>query len=365
MQHMRRNLRLPIRTNATGPRSGVTTEEDSPMLRSLLILLSLATLNPQLIAQLAPLAPEARAFDFWVGEWDVQNRFFRGGQWVAGGQASCRVESAAQGAAIVEHWKGFTGNKERLGFSLRCWDGDLQRWVLILSWPSGPDDGGFGRLEGSFRHGRGEFFAGQGAQKSRYSFSDIHPQRFRWDSASTKDKGKTWATDWIMEFSRRKEDAPALTQGPSESRALSSSAEARSLDPWLGSWTGQATLRTEFDEVIETTASLNCELILEGLALTESLELEGKQGFERYSVFAFDSAKGAWTRYLVDRRDPCVERLAGEGTSKSLSWTADLRKDLSARESWTLEGDELRIRRWNKEDDDDERLVLDLRLKRR
>ena len=55
-------------------------------------------------------------------------------------------------------------------------------------------------LEGVFRHGRGEFFssivgADGNVTTSRFTFSDISANRYRWDAASSTDAGLTWEID--------------------------------------------------------------------------------------------------------------------------------------------------------------------------
>jgi hypothetical protein len=46
-----------------------------------------------------PLPPEARQFDFWVGDWEVTNPAGK-----AAGRS--RIESIATGAGILENWTG-------------------------------------------------------------------------------------------------------------------------------------------------------------------------------------------------------------------------------------------------------------------
>jgi len=47
--------------------------------------------------------PEARQFDFWVGEWSVNNRFFQdNGSWVDGGSARVKIFPILDGKAILD-----------------------------------------------------------------------------------------------------------------------------------------------------------------------------------------------------------------------------------------------------------------------
>ena len=60
---------------------------------------------------------------------------------------------------------------------------------------------------GAFEDGRGEFFShelfeGKGVLV-RYLWTGITPTACRWEQAFSPDGGRTWETNWIMEFSRR------------------------------------------------------------------------------------------------------------------------------------------------------------------
>lgn len=149
--------------------------------------------------------PKDREFDFWVGEWDVNLRVQQGDkQWLDQIKSVAKIYSVNGGRAILELW-----NDQRVqgikGFSLRYYDFNRGKWVLWLNWP-GRNRSGLSSLQGEFRHGRGEFFGGKGDTLTRYSFSDISPYHLRWDDAFTRDGGKTWTHNWIMEFTRTQQE---------------------------------------------------------------------------------------------------------------------------------------------------------------
>jgi hypothetical protein len=157
----------------------------------------------------AALPEESRQFDFWLGEWDVNLRIRQEDlSWQDAVQARAKIYSILGGKAVLELWDGGVIK----GFSLRYVDPAMGKWVLWLNWP-GQNRAGSSSLEGSFRHGRGEFFATQtnadGTETlSRYTFSDVTPTSLRWDDAFSSDGGRTWTNRWIMEFTR--------TAGPPE-----------------------------------------------------------------------------------------------------------------------------------------------------
>jgi hypothetical protein len=61
---------------------------------------------------------------------------------------------------------------------------------------------------GGFADGRGEFYDQELFEGKRifvrYVWSDITPTSCRWEQAFSADGGKTWETNWIMDFTRRR-----------------------------------------------------------------------------------------------------------------------------------------------------------------
>ncbi len=154
----------------------------------------------------------ARAFDFWLGEWSVNLRVKQEDQtWADERTATAKIYSVLGGRAILELWdENAPGNAIR-GFSLRYYDEAAAEWKLYLNWP-GRNRSGISGLSGTFRHGRGEFFSEYAIDDtttmlSRYTFSDITDNSLRWDDAFSKDGGRTWTNNWIMEFTRTADSA--------------------------------------------------------------------------------------------------------------------------------------------------------------
>lgn len=173
---------------------------------TLLTLLLILCFSPLLRAQFPNQLklPKDREFDFWIGEWDVNLRIQQPDkQWKNQIKSKAKIYAVNDGRAILELWNDQRPNGIK-GFSLRYYDFKKEKWVLWLNWPS-KNRSGLSSLEGEFRHGRGEFFAGKGDTLTRYSFSDISPYYLRWDDAFTRDGGKTWTHNWIMEFTRTAE----------------------------------------------------------------------------------------------------------------------------------------------------------------
>ena len=59
---------------------------------------------------------------------------------------------------------------------------------------------------GSFKDGRGEFYSQETHDGmhvySRFIWSKITANSCQWEQAFSEDGGKTWETNWIMEFER-------------------------------------------------------------------------------------------------------------------------------------------------------------------
>lgn len=154
-----------------------------------------------------------RRFDFWIGEWDVNLRIRQPDlSWKDSIAARAEIYPVLDGKAVLELWDSVPIK----GFSLRYFDPEKEKWVLWLNWP-GENRSGSSSLEGTFRHGRGDFFSSvtdaEGATTlSRYSFNDIGPDSLRWDDAYSRDGGKTWTHNWVMEFTRTAAE-PAIPTG--------------------------------------------------------------------------------------------------------------------------------------------------------
>lgn len=252
-----------------------------------------------------------RQFDFWVGEWSVHNRHIQvDGTWRSGEDTRARITPVCGDRAVLEEWAGPFNGAFMNGFSLRAYDPARDRWSLLLFWTT-DGNAGFGRLEGSFRHGRGEFFSGSAPRLTRYTFSDGLPQSVRWDSARTTDNGQNWRTDWIMEFSRTR-PAAEVTQDNlfatdwTEGK-VSPHEEARQLDWLLGEWRG---LQTDADGE-EREARLRCKLLNKDCLVLDLLQTRrpGTEVWdERLSIRGFESRAKAWASWQVTNRDTLIRR---------------------------------------------------------
>jgi len=280
---------------------------------------------------------EARAFDFWIGEWNVvnRNRPEDDAQFAVTGNATDRVYPVVGGCGIVEHWRGDAFGSFIVGFSVRAYDPDTRDWHLVLLWPiTGPSS--FLELRGSFHHERGEFFtrrvrsAGDTAL-TRFTFSDASPTSLRWDNATSLDGGITWSGNWIMDFTRRDATAEAgLLNGPTMTVGRCPTAEHRFFDRYLGEWTGHRT-NAAGDSVAVRAHFVR---ILEGCAIMErAASIDGT--WESFRVRAWDGTLNRWVEYEMTSERPTLLRREAVAAEHIVFEPVTSRHGLYSRTRWT------------------------------
>lgn len=154
----------------------------------------------------------AHAFDFWIGNWRIQQKILRqDGSWLEL-PAKTRVSPVLDGRALVEHWQGdvqfFWEGMQSIesinGLSVRSFDSESGKWYIHWMDSRSPR---FGTpYSGNFVEGKGEFFRDwetpQGKRIGRITFSYITADSVHWDLAVSSDEGSTWAVLWIMDMER-------------------------------------------------------------------------------------------------------------------------------------------------------------------
>lgn len=249
--------------------------------------------------------PEARQFDFWIGEWDVvnRNRTEDSATWYVTGRATDRVYAVAGGCAIVEHWRGEAFGTHILGYSVRAVDEESGKWKLVLLWPQ-PGRTRFGVRYGSFRHGRGlfskEVTGPDGATfLSRFVFSDVGSDSLRWESNRSTDGGRTWSARWIMEFRRRDPIRDAgLWNGPTAGTHRCPGPEHRAFDEHVGEWRG---IRRSPGDREGIAVRARFEPILDGCAVMDRIWSTGtSEPWEIYRVRAWEAEGDHWVEYRID-----------------------------------------------------------------
>lgn len=143
-------------------------------------------------------APEHRAFDFWIGEWDA---YVSGTENLAG-RSSVRSEDA--GCVITEHWNSV--GQPYSGRSLNLYDrqsGDWEQfWVdstgEVTRFVGGPYEGGMRLTDPANMTARG------GPIQTRMTFTPNADGSVRQHGESSPD-GVTWTTRYDFTYRRRTE----------------------------------------------------------------------------------------------------------------------------------------------------------------
>jgi hypothetical protein len=147
-------------------------------------------------------------FDFLVGDWAVKNRRLKNPLSGSTDWYEFAARSSARhlwgGLANMDEFHAETPQGPIAGMTVRLYDPVAKQWSLYWG------NAAIGRLGvptvGAFENGRGEFFDqetfGGKSIFVRYTWSEITATACRWDQAFSSDGGKTWETNWIMEFAR-------------------------------------------------------------------------------------------------------------------------------------------------------------------
>jgi hypothetical protein len=143
-------------------------------------------------------SPEARQFDFWLGEWDVSPSGSASGATIA----ESSITLADQGCVVIEHWRPFGGAH---GHSLNMYDPATQSWHQ--SWMSAAPL----RTEyrGRFENGVMSFEAltplpdaPEGA-RSRMNFLAIDSNTVRQWGEQLNAGAAEWTVTWDLTYRRR------------------------------------------------------------------------------------------------------------------------------------------------------------------
>jgi hypothetical protein len=150
----------------------------------------------------------ATDFDFWMGSWDVRNRWLK--RRLAGSEdwevfdATVIARPLLDGLGNedefrTEHAGGF------VGMSFRFFDPESRRWSIYWADSRRPgelDPPVFGTFSGDVGVFEGEdVFKGRPILV-RFTWSGVTTPTPRWEQAFSDDGGRTWETNWVMDFTR-------------------------------------------------------------------------------------------------------------------------------------------------------------------
>ena len=154
--------------------------------------------------------PGLHDFDFFVGEWSVHHRQLK--ERLSGSHEWVEFEGTTSTRKIMGGWGNMDDNVlDKPGgayraVTLRAFDpatGQWSIWWLDGRTPSANLDPS---VKGRFENGIGTFYADDTLKgkpiRVRFIWSHSSPSACHWEQAFSPDGGKTWETNWIMEFRR-------------------------------------------------------------------------------------------------------------------------------------------------------------------
>jgi Tetratricopeptide repeat len=140
--------------------------------------------------------PEAKKFDFWVGEWNVYNPQDQK-------TGDSKIEKILNGAVILENWTGVNGYT---GKSFNHYDMNNEKWVQY--WIDQNSSSIY--FEGNYDSTKNAivFYSYDHAKdESPYirmlTFFDIAPDTVRQFSQRSTDKGESWSTEYDFTYVRK------------------------------------------------------------------------------------------------------------------------------------------------------------------
>jgi hypothetical protein len=147
-------------------------------------------------------------FDFLVGEWRVHHRVKRPAdsqQWLEF-DGTCSNRGLMDGSANVEDHRFDKPTGVTHGVALRAYDPKTEQWAIWWIDSRDPLSVLDPPVKGRFDNGVGTFYSDGTLDgkpvRTRFIWSKITPTSARWEQAYSSDAGKTWETNWTMEFRR-------------------------------------------------------------------------------------------------------------------------------------------------------------------
>jgi hypothetical protein len=168
--------------------TGAAHVPQSKFLFLIISILALPAFASATQAQVHPCdAPEYRQFDFWIGDWEVQNP--KGN--VVG---SNKVTREQDGCVLVEHWTSSRGGNT--GTSFNYYDIRDKKWHQLYLSNSG-NAGAFPAMAGQLKDGKMVLISDETATPVfRWTWYVISPGHVRQMAERSSDGQKTWKTIW-------------------------------------------------------------------------------------------------------------------------------------------------------------------------
>ena len=151
----------------------------------------------------------SRDFDFLLGSWKVLNRRLlerlKGSTECEEFPSTCHVRPILGGLGNMDEFTLERESGRVLAITVRLYDPISGEWSIY--WAASPGPGRFDvPMVGRFVGTRGEFYSQEVFQDrhifSRFLWTVQGPDACRWEQAYSTDGGRSWETNWTMEFTR-------------------------------------------------------------------------------------------------------------------------------------------------------------------
>jgi hypothetical protein len=147
-------------------------------------------------------------FDFLIGTWKVHHRMLKARlkgstEWIKF-EGETVLRKILNGIGNIDENIIHMPNGPVNAISLRLFNPVSKEWSIFWS----TDKTGMLDIPmvGGFKDGRGEFYSQEinNGQRvySRFIWSKVNTASPQWEQALSEDGGRTWETNWIMEFER-------------------------------------------------------------------------------------------------------------------------------------------------------------------
>ena len=239
-------------------------------------------------------SPEFRQFDFWVGDWEVQDP--------AGNVVGQNLVTLEQdGCLIIEHWKDAGG--VQTGSSFNYYDIRDNKWHQLYLDNSG-NAGAFPAMAGNLTSGKMVLLTEEKSTPLyRWSWYTLAPDRVRQMAEQSSDGQKTWQNFWDSVYVRKPSQpakaAETSAKQPDQKDAAMHPCEHdpryRAFDFWVGEWDVRPTGHPE----AKAHQHSSIQRILGGCVIFEDYAYEGGQ-YEGKSFNIFDVNSGKWHQTYVD-----------------------------------------------------------------
>jgi Protein of unknown function (DUF1579) len=140
----------------------------------------------------------ARAFDFWLGEWEAR--------WSGGHVGRNRVSAILDAHVVLEEFDGRPGTP-LVGISVSVFDEAARAWrqTWVDNQGSYLDFAG-GLVDGRMELERRALVEGRRVRQ-RMVWSEIESDRFRWEWQLSPDDDGSWRTLWEIRYTRLRDTA--------------------------------------------------------------------------------------------------------------------------------------------------------------